>query len=92
MSIMKTNNDFKMRKIADEFILIPVGSAVYRYTGVISLNESAGFLFQLLSQECTTEMLMDEMIRKYGLDEKTAWEDVEDFLQQLRSLGALVEK
>lgn len=88
---MKVSSDFILREIAGEFILVPVGSAAAQFNGLITLNETARTIFLALAQECTVEELTDAVTAEYEVDRETARADVEEFLRQLREVGALVE-
>ena len=88
---MKVSSDFILREIAGEFILVPVGSAAAQFNGLITLNETARTIFLALAQERTVEELTDAVTAEYEVDRETARADVEEFLRQLREVGALVE-
>lgn len=88
---MKASNEFILREIAGEYILVPVGTAAVQFNGLITLNETARTIFLALAQERTVEELTDAVIAEYEVDRETARADVEEFLQQLRQVGALVE-
>lgn len=88
---MKVSSDFVLREIAGEFILVPVGSAAARFNGLITLNETARTIFLALAQERTVEELTDAVTAEYEVDRETARADVEEFLEQLRQVDALVE-
>ena len=45
---MKASNQFILRKIAQEQLLIPVGEAAIQVRGLIALSESGGLLFEKL--------------------------------------------
>lgn len=87
---MKVSKDFIVRDIAGEFILVPVGAAV-RFNGLITMNAVGQFLFQLLQEERTLEELARSVTAEYDVSYETACADCEEFLQQLREIGALVE-
>ena len=88
---MKVSNEFILREIAGEYLLVPVGSAASAFHGLITLNETGQLLFSALSRACTVEDLTALLTAEYEVDEQTARADVLEFLQQLRDVGALVE-
>lgn len=89
---MKVSSDFILREIAGEYILVPVGSAAVQFNGLITLNETARTIFLALAEERTVEELTDAVTAEYEVDPATARADVEEFLRQLREVGALVEE
>ena len=88
---MKVSNDFILREIAGEYLLVPVGAAAAKFNGLITLNETAHTIFQALSEDRTPEELTAVVISEYEVDAETARADVDEFVQQLREIGALVE-
>ena len=50
---MKVSNQFILRTIADEHLLIPVGEAALSVKGLIALSESGKLLFEKLKSGCT---------------------------------------
>lgn len=88
---MKVSKDFILREIADEIILVPIGAAATRFNGLITMNELGKFIFDTLSEEHTPRQVAEKIISEYDVDIDTALADTEDFLRQLRQIGALVE-
>ena len=88
---MKVSNDFILREIAGEYLLVPVGAAAAKFNGLITLNETGNTIFQALNEDRTVEELTDVVTGEYEVDHDTAKVDVEEFLQQLRQVGALIE-
>ena len=88
---MKVSKKFILREIAGEHILVPIGTAAANFNGLISMNEVGRFLFDLLAEERTPQELADCVCGEYDVPPGTALQDVENFLRQLREIGALLE-
>lgn len=88
---MRVSKDFIMREIAGEFILVPTGAAAAKFNGLITMNEVGKFIFQTLAEEHTAQEVAAHITEEYSVDAGTALADLEEFLQQLRQIGALVE-
>lgn len=88
---MRVSKDFILRQIADEYMLVPIGQAATRFNGLISMNEIGHFIFSALAEDTTEEQILDQIVAEYEVDRATAGQDLGDFLQQLRQLGALIE-
>jgi hypothetical protein len=82
---------FVVREIAGETIAIPAGAAARELSGLLALNGSGQFLFELLQTEQTEDSLVKAMLETYEIDEATARADIAEFLEILRSNGVLVE-
>ena len=89
---MKVSDQFILRKIADEQLLIPVGEAAIRVRGLIALSESGGLLFEKLSSGCTREELIGALTAEYEVSEAVAAADTDAFLDQMRQLEILLEE
>lgn len=88
---MRRNPDYLMREVADTVVVVPVGAATLNFSGMITLNATGAFLWQLLEQEQTIESLTAAIVAEYEVTGEIACEDVEQFIQRLRSAGALLE-
>lgn len=88
---MKVSEEFIMREIAGEHILVPVGAAAAKFNGLITMNEVGKYIVEQLAEEHTVQELVDKITAEYDVEAQTALTDVETFLDQLREVGALVE-
>lgn len=82
---------FVVREIAGETIAIPAGPAARELSGLLALNGSGAFLFDLLQTEQTEQSLIQAMLDSYEVDEPTAAADVAAFLEILRGNSILIE-
>ncbi len=81
------SENFVMRKIADEFILIPItqfGADVQR---VYSLNHSAAAIWQCLEKPVTPDAIQSKVEAKYLIDPDTTREDIHNILDIFVSNG-----
>ena len=81
---MKRDGEFIVSEIAGEYIILPTGSAALRFHHLITINEVEAFLWELLAQEQTEESLVQNVLRTYEVDEKTARQDVANFVERLK--------
>ena len=88
---MKVSKKFILREIAGEHILVPIGTAAANFNGLISMDEVGRLLFDLLAEERTPQELADCVCGEYDVPPETALQDVENFSQQLREIGAMLE-
>jgi len=89
---LKVSDQFILRTIADENLLIPVGEAAVSVKGLIALSESGALLYRKLKDGCSRQMLVEALTGEYDVSESVAAEDVEAFLEQMRQLHMLVEE
>ncbi|MCD8381762.1 MAG: PqqD family protein [Clostridiales bacterium] len=84
------NPDFVYREIAGEYILVPVGKAAERFSGLASLNQTGLFLWKLLEQERTFHQLSAALAKEYELTDEMSCQDVADFLNLAISKGVVL--
>lgn len=66
----KVNENFLLREVADEYLLIPTGESTSSINGMISLNETFYFIWQQFQQPHT--------IYEVVLSAKEEYDDVDD--------------
>ena len=88
---LKVSDQFILRTIADENLLIPTGDAAICVKGLIALSESGVVLFKKLKDGCSLEELVAALTAEYEVSESEAAQDVDAFLNQMRELNMLVE-
>lgn len=89
---MKVSDEFVLRQVADEFLLIPVGSAALRISGMISLTESGYLLYQQLQGGCSRDQLIRVLLDTYEVEAAEAAADVDAFLEKMRKLRILEDE
>ena len=86
---MKLKMDFMLRKVAGYYVVVPVGESCVDFNGMVNLNETGAFLFQRLQQETSREKLIQALLEEYEVDEATAGQAVDGFLEKLRQADLL---
>lgn len=86
---MKIKEDFILRKIADSYVVVPVNSMTLDFNGIINLNETGAFLFELLQQGATKDELLKKMIEEYSVSQKKASDDIDIFIEKVREADIL---
>ena len=82
---------FLVREIAGETIAIPSGQAAHRISGLVALNGSGKYLFELLQADLTQESLVSALMDTYDVDFATAQADVTEFLALLQEHDMLAD-
>lgn len=86
---MKIKEDFLLRKVADSYVVVPVGTMTLDFNGIINLNETGAFLFELLQKEADREELIEKMLDIYEVDRKTAEYDIDLFIKKAKEADIL---
>ena len=88
---MRIKEGFVKTEIADKTVVIPVGEITVDFSGIISLNETGAFLWDLLSKDVTRDALLTALLDEYETSEATAEKDIDAFLQTLREKDILCD-
>ena len=87
---MKRNPDFLLREVADTLVVVPVGQASINFPGMITLNATGAFLWELLETEQTVDSLVEKMVDRYEVEAEKARQDAEAFVAKLMPTGAIL--
>ena len=75
---MKIKEGFILRQICGEYVVVGEGLAQVNFNKMLSLNESAAYLWQEVSgKEFTKEDLVKRLLDKYDVSEERAAADVD---------------
>lgn len=86
---MKIKREFIKRKIAGEFILVPIGNTALAFNGIITINELGKFIWENLESSKDEEELLYKILEEYEVEEKEAKEDLDEFLDKLRQVDII---
>ncbi len=85
------SDNFVIRKIENETILVPLVSNVVDMTGVLTLNEVASSLFEAINGENSINDIIAQLIEIYDVERDVLEHDVEQFIMQAQA-KQLIEK
>ncbi len=89
---MKIKAGFIVRKIIDDYIVVPTGDNIVDFAVAVSLNESGAFLWDILKEETEEAALVQALMQEFeGVDEETAKADVSEFVSMVRENSFLEE-
>ncbi|MBQ9485871.1 MAG: PqqD family protein [Clostridia bacterium] len=80
---MKIKDGFVLREVAGSYLVVAVGEAAKNFKGMINLNETGAFLWRLAEKGATKQEMLAELLKEYDVDENTAANDIDVFMQKL---------
>jgi hypothetical protein len=86
---MKIKDGYVLRKVADNWVVLPVGKASVNLNGMLSLNESGVLLWQKLNEGSDREALVDVLLSAYEVSHDEASADVDGFIASLLQYGCI---
>lgn len=87
---MKLKYEFAVREISGDYVLVPLGAAALKLSGMITTNAVGAFLWEQLMSETTEESMTKRLFEEFEIDMVTAANDVKEFVSKLQELD-LVE-
>lgn len=88
---MKRNPGFLMRQVAGRYVLAPVGDTVKVFSGMVTMNGTGKFLWDLLENDQTVESLAQALVNTYEVDMEKATQDVIKYLEPLKPIQAVID-
>ena len=87
---MKKTEGYRIRKLEDEYVILPFGKRAEEVNEVISLSETAGFMYLHAEETDSVDELAELVSREYGVDKTVVYEDVVSVVRILKEKGILL--
>jgi len=88
---MRLKDGFVIRQIADAWVVVPIGSRVIDFNGLISLNETGAFIWNQLEKNVTREGIISSLCEEYQIDGCTAEKDLGEFLDIMKKKDLIIQ-
>lgn len=88
---MKIKDGFVVNNVGGRIIAVATGTASKDFHGMITLNETAKFLWDKLMIGSSEEEIMKAVVHEFSVSEEKAGADVHCFINKLRNAGILNE-
>ncbi len=86
---MKRKDNFSLRNVGGEEILVPLGSQVTDMNGIVILNATGSYVWELLAGDCSLHGLATAVAERFDVDGESVRADIQDFVNELDRLGLL---
>lgn len=85
---MRLNDNYEIKELAGQSILVPVKVKNVDFTRVVTLSETAAWLWKEMIRQTdfTVDSLVDSLCQVYDVEEEKAKKDVQDLLSDLDKL------
>lgn len=88
---LKVSNEFVVRSLMGEYVIVPVGSNATKFNGIISTNSTGAFLWELLQNDISEDELIQKLKEEYDVSDEDAKEDVHLLISELSKHNILQE-
>ncbi len=87
---MKIKNEFVLEEVGDSYIAVAVGDGAEHFTGMVRMNSTGAFLWNIMKErDVTPEELLEEMLKVYDVEADVAMQGIMSFVNQLTEGGIL---
>ena len=87
---MRTKNGFRLRELGGDYILIGESSELVNFNNIISLNESAAYLWEnVQGQDFDVDTLTQLLLDEYDVTEDVAREDAQATIDDWKEIGII---
>ena len=86
---MKIQDGYLLKQVAGNYVVVPVGDL--NFEGLITLNETGAFLWEILEKECHEDDLIQALTNEYDISKDQAKADIQAFLEILRKENLIHE-
>ena len=80
---MKLKEDYVLREIAGDYVLVPTGEAVAKYNGLFGVSEVGARIIELLPECANEREIAAKIVEEYDVDGATALSDVREFIASM---------
>ncbi|MBQ8271342.1 MAG: PqqD family protein [Bacteroidaceae bacterium] len=89
---MKIKDGFELQNVCGEYIIVPTGIDNVDYSKIISLNETAAYLWQnCCGSPFTIDTMVEHLTKEYEVEESIAREDCEKIVARWAEMGLIEE-
>ncbi len=89
--VYKKSDSIVFRKIADEFILVPIRQNVGDLERIHTLNEVAARIWELIDGKKKVIEIKNKIVEEFDVTPKAAEKDLIAYLRQLEGIKAIIE-
>ena len=90
--VYSKSDSIVFRKIADEFILVPIRQNVGDLESIYTLNETAARIWELIDGKIEVGKIKEKIVEEFEVTPEEAEKDIMEHLQQLEGIKAITEE
>ena len=87
---MKKADGYVIKKLEDEYVILPYEKRTEEVNEVITLSETAGFIYEKADQAENIAQLVQLVGKEYGVEALVVYEDVAEVVKTLQEKGILL--
>lgn len=84
---MKKLEEFIVRQIADEYIMMPVGNTAIKFNGLVMANSTSAFIWENIEKINTVEEMTNLVCEEFDVEYEEAFLDISTIMDQMKKAG-----
>lgn len=88
---MRVKDNYELRNVLDEYIVLPKGSEMKDFEGAIVLSPEAAFVWEQLMKDVTKEEVQSALLAEFDVSPEQAEADIDALLKNLAAYGVLID-
>ena len=90
-TVYNKSDSIVSRRIADEFILVPIRQNVGDLESIYTLNEAAARIWEMIDGKMRVEEIKEKIVEEFEVTPEEAEKDIMEHLRQLEGIKAITE-
>lgn len=86
---MKVKPGFILRKVGKQYVVVATGAASKSFHGMIRLDETGAWAFELLQKGITEQALFSALVERYAANEAQLHTELKAYLDKLKEADVL---
>lgn len=86
----KQKSNYCLRHAAGRYWLLDLAQTGLPYKRPVCMNDAGALIWETISSDGMKEQAADALVAEYGITQKQAEADVEEFVEQLRRQGVML--
>lgn len=84
---MKKKEEFIVREIVDEYVMMPVGSTALKFNGLVMANAVSAFIWENIENVNSVEELTNFICNEFEVEYEVALQDTTEIVEQMKKAG-----
>lgn len=82
-NISKLKSKFVTKQVGDDLVLVPLSGNVSKMNELFTMNETARYIWENMTEKTSIEELADKMILEFDVEKNRAIKDIEIFMEKI---------
>ena len=88
---MRVNENFIVKKIGNELVLVPIGSMSVSLKAILTLNETSLTVYEMIKEGKNKEEIINKLVEEYEVSVEQVTNDVNKLIARFVELGVIYE-